>query len=163
MLSSVYLFFNYPFSFELFFKNKSKIESQDLNHNFIFRKIHTERYLFISYYLKRKMKNSNKKALEAEQTSSNSFFYLVSFVLVLAVALLVSIRQDVPEFAVEQNNHHSIYEKNFFQNEALNSLKEIIRSIKFSIIADVTGVLGAGETKPVGDDHRVIQTVNTHL
>ena len=79
------------------------------------------------------------------------------------VALLVSIHPDVPEFAVEQNNHHSIYEKNFFQNEALNSLKEIIRSIKFSIIADVTGVLGAGETKPVGDDHRVIQTVNTHL
>jgi hypothetical protein len=101
------------------------------------------------------MVNKNEtERIKNPEKQSNFCFYVIFIVLAFALALPL-IKPDLVELlndnlSDDKNSYHAIYEKNFFQIEALEHLKEIFRTIKFSIIADDTGIEGAGETKPAG-------------
>ena len=103
-------------------------------------------------------KNNTSERIDDEEKRSSFCFYAIFIVLAFALALPI-LKPDLKYFLSDnnsdhtgksENSYHAIYEKNFFKIEALEHLKEIFRTIKFSVIADDTGVEGAGEEKPVG-------------
>jgi hypothetical protein len=101
----------------------------------------------------KKTENNNKP----KSSFSSCFLVLI----VIAISFLLPIlKPDLKDVLNEKissyiessskKSFHSIYENDFFTEEVLTNLKQIFRTLKISIIADDSGVEGAGEAVPAG-------------
>lgn len=100
------------------------------------------------------MADDKQKIYTSSKKSSSSVPLIIGFLLFATLIPTLKPKLEkflnAPETTKNIEKFSWIYENDFFTSEVLSKLDQVMRTINISIIADDTGIEGAGEVVPVG-------------